>query len=124
MSENIAIVAESEIVCEVIKHYLIKKELSVRTFSSGVKLFECCSDRNIFSAIILDLSLPDITGIDLYDLIRKKGLNMPVFFVSSKNISSGLGKRLRRDSKLRYYQKPLDAQEIANEVWRIINEKA
>lgn len=123
MRKDIAIVTEKEIVREVLKHYFIKSDFNVMTYNSGVELLECKDKPDSFCAIILDMTLPDITGIDLYDRLRKEDVTVPVIFVSSRNISSELGKRLRQDPALRYYQKPVDPEEISNEVRRLINEK-
>jgi two-component system, OmpR family, alkaline phosphatase synthesis response regulator PhoP len=123
MKRDIAIVTEKEIVREVLKYYLLKSDFNVTTYNSGVELLECKDKPDFFCAIILDMTLPDITGIDLYDKLRKEDVTVPVIFVSSRNISSELGKRLRKDPVLRYYQKPVDPEEIANEARRLINEK-
>jgi two-component system, OmpR family, alkaline phosphatase synthesis response regulator PhoP len=123
MKKNIAIVTEKEIVREVLKHYFLKNSFYVTTYHSGVELLECSNKPDSFSTIILDMTLPDITGIDLYDKLRKEDVTVPVIFVSSRNISSELGRRLRKDPLLRYFQKPVDPEEIANEARRLINEK-
>ena len=123
MIKEIAIVTEKEIVREVLKYYFLKNDFNVTTYHSGVDLLECSSKPDSFCAIILDMTLPDITGIDLYDRLRKDDVTVPVIFVSSRNISSELGRRLRKDPLLRYFQKPVDPEEISNEVRRLINEK-
>ena len=123
MKKQIAIVTEKEIVREVLKFYFLKKEYEVTTFESGSEFLSSEREPAVFTVIILDLNLPDITGIDLYDRLRSDNISAPIFFVSSRNISSELSRRIKNDPLIRYFQKPFDPEDVLMETGRLLNEK-
>lgn len=118
---RVAIVSQEDTVREVLKYYFQKNKLTVETFENGMDFLERAGTSPV-GLVLTDLVLPDITGIDLYDRIRKDpGMkDTAVFFVSARNISSELSKRMKSDSSVMYFQKPFDPVEILMHAGRII----
>ncbi|RDY29118.1 DNA-binding response regulator [Romboutsia weinsteinii] len=65
----------------------IKQELSshfeVDSINNGIEALKNISD-NIYDLIILDIMLPDISGIDILKNIRSKGMKLPVIMLTAK----------------------------------------
>ena len=116
-----AIVFEDEIIRELLKHYFQKNGFEVQTFESGLDLLNHIKTERV-SIVLTDLVLPDLTGIDLYDRLRDPGLSesVPVFFLSARNISSELSRRMKNDGLIQYFQKPIDPVEVITHAWRVI----
>ena len=68
-------------------------ELVVAGFRSAGMQYECCSDGNIalskalsdgFDAIVLDLMLPGVNGIDILRAVRERGKLTPVIVLTAR----------------------------------------
>lgn len=118
---RVAIVSQEDTVREVLKYYFQKNKLTVETFENGMDALERIKI-SPFGIILTDLVLPDITGVDLYDRVRKcdGDEKTPVFFISARNISSELSRRMKSDSSVMYFQKPFDPVEILMQAGRVI----
>lgn len=69
---------------------LLKKlsdQVSIKAVEDGEKALKAIKESSHWDLIILDISLPDINGIEVLKNIRQQGLLIPVVFVSaSENI--------------------------------------
>ena len=106
-----------------LEFYFSRKNYSVITLDSGMEFFNRNDAISDVSLVVTDIVLPNYTGIEFYDRIRKEGFSVPVFFVSSKNISLELGRRMRKDIKIRYFQKPFDPEKVISEAGRLFDDK-
>ena len=117
MIKKVTIINDQDVIKDVLTHFLETKSVKVESFDTGLQYIEDGFSTKNTSLFILDLILPDIGGIEIYDMIRKdeSGLEKrPVFFISARNISSDLSKRMRDDKMLFYFQKPIDPEEIVD----------
>jgi len=51
---------------------------------AGLRQMECFADNDYPAAILLDYSLPDITGLIVFDRILEQGYNVPVIMVTGQ----------------------------------------
>jgi len=123
MKKTVLIVMADKIVKNVLEFCFSRKNYSVITFDSGTEFFNSKEVTSDVSLVVTDIVLPNRSGIELYDEIREDGFSFPVFFVSSKNISSDLGRRMKKDIKIRYFQKPFDPEEVVSEAGRLFDDK-
>lgn len=61
----------------------LNHEVSISAFEYGEKSLEAINKSSDWDLIILDITLPDIDGIEVLKTIRQKGLLTPVVFVSA-----------------------------------------
>lgn len=73
-------------------------------------------------AVCSEVALSGETGIELYDRLRGemgKG-EIPFFFITALNLTSELGRRLRRDMRCHHLQKPIDPHELARMLREVV----
>jgi len=108
--EKILLVDDEIALAVMIKEYLTTEGYEVQvkhTFSDGKVLF----DSNSFSAVILDINLPDGSGLDLCKYIRNKS-NIPIIMLSARSgdVDKIMGLGLGSDD---YMTKPFSASELS-----------
>ena len=95
--------------------YVVSKAINIEEAQKLVKLF-------LFDLIILDVMLPDITGLDFYKNTIKNRVNTPVIFLSAlsdvDNRVNGL--ELGADD---YIGKPFDSRELLLKIKKNISKK-
>jgi len=78
---NKILLVEDDIdICEIIKMYMTNTNYTITAAGSAHEAFEI-ADVESFDLILLDIMLPDITGIDLCNKLRKN-LLCPIIFIS------------------------------------------
>jgi DNA-binding response OmpR family regulator len=83
---------------------------SILTCENAVRADELISDKAI-DLVVLDIMLPDMNGLSLYEMWKKRGINVPVIFLSARDEETsrlkGLG--LGADD---YVTKPYTPEEL------------
>lgn len=77
---KILLVEDDIDICEIIKMYMANTNYTVTTAGSSQEALKI-ADEEDFDLILLDIMLPDITGIDLCSKLRKDFL-CPIIFIS------------------------------------------
>jgi len=119
--DNILIIEDEEKVSEILKAYLEKEGYSVHCTTKGldgIKLF----DKVKFSLVILDLMLPDISGEEVCNVLRKIS-EVHIFMLTAKSTLEDRieGLNLGADE---YLVKPFSPRELTarvNALFRRIN---
>ncbi len=95
--------------------YVVSKAINIEEAKKLSKLF-------IFDLIILDVMLPDSTGLDFYKNIIKGRVNTPVIFLSAlSNVDDRVtGLELGADD---YIGKPFDSRELLLKIKKNISKK-
>lgn len=94
---------------------LLKKDgIDIYHVLSAVEAREVLKSGKSFDTVCSEVLLSAETGIELYDWIRgeKNLFAMPFFFVTALNITSEIGRRMRRDQYCFHFQKPLDPDDF------------
>lgn len=114
---SILVVDDDKNVCEILKIFLEKEGLQVFTASDGILAMDVFEKEHP-TAVILDIMMPHMDGIEVIKAIRKQG-NTPVLFLSAKDqtIDKVLGLELGADD---YIVKPFDAGEVVARVKAIL----
>jgi len=93
---DILIVDDHQLFLEGISLLLKKLDNNVRIHNcnSSQSVLTLVSSKSAFDLIILDIGIPDIDGLTLFNMLRKKGILAPVVFVSAteniKTISNAI----------------------------------
>ena len=95
--------------------YIVSKAVNIEEAKKLVKLF-------LFDLIVLDVMLPDSTGLDFYENTIKNRVNIPVIFLSAlSNVDDRVtGLELGADD---YIGKPFDSRELLLKIKKHISRK-
>ena len=95
--------------------YIVSKAVNIEEAKKLVKLF-------LFDLIVLDVMLPDSTGLDFYENAIKNRVNTPVIFLSAlSNVDDRVtGLELGADD---YIGKPFDSRELLLKIKKNISKK-
>ena len=107
---SILIIDDEEIVREALEALLVREGYVVRTAPTGLEGLELAANGS-FDAVLLDLMLPGVDGLDLLQELRLHGSAVPVLVVTAR---SALEDRVRgldlgADD---YLAKPFDLREL------------
>ena len=96
-------------------NYIVSKAVNIEEAKKLVKLF-------LFDLIVLDVMLPDSTGLDFYENTIKNRVNIPVIFLSAlSNVDDRVtGLELGADD---YIGKPFDSRELLLKIKKNISKK-
>ncbi|MBE3022784.1 MULTISPECIES: response regulator transcription factor [Campylobacter] len=83
MNEHIVVVDDELDLCELLEFNLQKAGYNVTTFSN-TKRVEQFLDEEKVDLVIMDRNLPGIEGGEFIKILRQKGYNEPVIFLSAK----------------------------------------
>jgi len=116
--DKILLVDDEIELANMIKDYLKNEGFDVlmkHTFTSGKESF----DNDIFDAVILDINLPDGSGLDLCKYIRDKS-DLPILMLSARSgdVDKIMGLGLGSDD---YITKPFSASELSARIRAHIN---
>ena len=108
---KIILVDDEKKILEINKKLLSDSGFSnILTCENAVRADELISDKAI-DLVVLDIMLPDMNGLSLYEMWKKRGINVPVIFLSARDEETsrlkGLG--LGADD---YVTKPYTPEEL------------
>ena len=119
--KHILLVEDDETLQELIEKLLFNNKYTV---SKAVNIGEAKKlvDIFLFDLIILDVMLPDSTGLDFYENTIKNRINTPVIFLSAlSNVDDRvIGLELGADD---YIGKPFDSRELLLKIKKNISKK-
>jgi len=106
------------VVSRVVQPVLREAGFAVDTVSDGGHALALL-ERAPFDAIISDLALPGIGGMDLLRTVRERGLEVPVIFVTgTPQLSTAM--EAVEFGAFRYLLKPIDAEQLIEVVGRAV----
>lgn len=110
--ESLLIVDDNELLLQGIKRSFEKDFSHVAAASTGATALAYVSE-NFYNFIVLDINLPDISGISMIDTIRKSspqsGIVLITSYADEQTRQTALGK-----GALAVFEKPLDLQALKN----------
>ena len=82
---RVVLVDDDHSYLEVIADELGDCGFSVRTFSDGAAFLEALDLVAESDAVLLDWTLPGLSGVDILERVRRSGLNVPVAFLTGRD---------------------------------------
>ncbi|MFH1066135.1 MAG: response regulator [Nanoarchaeota archaeon] len=76
--------------------------------------------KNKYDLVLLDVLMPDMSGWDVYQQIRKKGIKTKVAFLSAIECSRERMKKLKQEGLSDYILKPIKQAELNKRVADIL----
>lgn len=110
MLEKILVVDDEKEIADLIEVYLQNENMDVYKFYSGEEALVCIGSTD-FDLAILDIMLPDISGLSICQSIRSKKYTYPVIMLTAKDGETDkiTGLTLGADD---YITKPFDMEEV------------
>jgi len=87
---------------------------TVESFASGREFLEDATE-DCIGCILLDVSMPDMTGPELHDRLRARGCTLPVIYLSGQATVS-IGVRAMRIGAYDFLEKPIDDEALLSAV--------
>jgi two-component system alkaline phosphatase synthesis response regulator PhoP len=108
--QKILVVEDEQSLLEMIAFNLELEGYEVRTVANGLKAQELANDLAQFDLVILDVMLPEVSGLDVCRAFRAVS-NVPILFLSAKGttIDRIAGLKLGAND---YLPKPFDLEEL------------
>ena len=107
---KILIVDDDQELCELLGDYLRLQELNVDCVNSGVDALAALQAENDYAAVVLDIMMPGITGLDVLQQLRPKN-TVPVIMLTGRgdDIDRIVGLEMGADD---YLTKPCNPREL------------
>ena len=118
MKRRILVVDDEESIRWVLGKSLEKEGYEVEYGEDGSKGIDKALTGN-FSSIILDITMPDMTGFDVLREIRSRGIDSPVIIITAKNTVKNAIDAMKQGA-YDYIAKPFDLDEVKFTVARAI----
>ena len=110
----IAVVDDDEGFRDAVQRFLRTFEFQVEAFASGEELLR--SNRlDVVGCAILDLAMPEMSGLDVQQQLAARGLQIPIVFVTAHR-DDYLGQRATAAGALAVLRKPVDHEELVGMV--------
>ncbi len=98
---------------------ILKKDYDVQGASSGKECLTLLGKKK-FDLVLLDVLMPDMSGWDVYQHIRKKDKKIKVAFLSAIECSKERLAKLKKEGVADYLTKPISPDELRKKVAKII----
>jgi FixJ family two-component response regulator len=109
--ETIFIVDDDENVRDSARALLESYDLVVEDFASAQAFLERY-ERGGKGCVLLDVNMPDMGGLELLELLRDRGIRIPVIMVTAQN-EAALRERAARAGAFAFFEKPVTDSLIA-----------
>ncbi len=94
----------------------------VTSAASGKACLKRLEDNEKYDMILLDVLMPDMSGWDVYQKIRKKDKKVKVAFLSAIECSKERMKKLKQEGVSDYILKPISPGDLKKRVAAILKE--
>jgi two-component system alkaline phosphatase synthesis response regulator PhoP len=119
---TICLVEDEKSLSDLIQMNLEMEGYTVDTFQNGLDAFKIASKMSFYQLIVLDVMLPEVSGLDICKEIRKYS-EVPILFLSAKGTTEDkiAGLKLGAND---YLSKPFDLEELLLRVSVLIGKPA
>src|SRR4051812_16981218 len=111
---RVALVDDDASVRKALARLLSASSFEITTFGSAMEFLKSVEDHPP-QCLVLDLHMPDITGLDLQRHLMRAGLNIPTIVITAYN-EPGLRERCESAGASAFMIKPLDAKALIGEI--------
>lgn len=108
---DILIIEDYADFAETVKSYLEMEEMHAEVASSGEEALELCGRRS-FDIALVDMKLPDISGDELLERLRRKNPRLDFIIITGHASLETALKAVRQESVVAYEIKPIDMDRL------------
>lgn len=112
-SSTVVLVDDSPGVCEAVSLLLKTVNLQTRVYSNPAQFME--SDVSEAGCIILDVRMPEMSGLEVFRKLGERGIETPVIFMTGHG-DVPMAVRLMRSGAFDFLEKPVDDQVLIDSV--------
>ena len=116
--QTVFIVEDNESICEVITHLLKSVGLSAKSFKNPYEFLQAF-DVSFKGCLLLDVRLPDMNGLDLYEELKKRHSTLPVIFMTGYP-DIPLAVRAIKSGAVDFIVKPFNNQTLLDKIQKAI----
>ena len=116
----IAIVDDDESFRQALERFLVTFAFRVRTFASGEEFLQS-SELGSVACLLLDLAMPGMSGLELTQQLRARGLQIPTVFVTA-HADDEVEQHLLAAGAIAVLPKPVDQQMLLRLVQGVVGE--
>ncbi len=117
----IAVVDDDESFRDALQRFLRTLGFQVEAFGSGEEFLRA-SQLGLVACVILDLAMPEMSGLEVQQQLAARGLEIPIVFVTAHR-DDQLGQRAAAAGALAVLRKPVDQQELTRSVREALGEQ-
>lgn len=118
---NVMIVDDESILLELLKDILCSIGCKVVTFGDPKDALSYYKEKNMFDIVMLDVLMPNMSGLELYKEMKKIDPKIKVIFMSGYSEDNGIEKVLKNDVNTRFIKKPYNISELEELVLELLN---
>lgn len=112
----VLVIDDDKAVCNVVNHVLNRFGFSVMVAHSGLEGIEMyLQNREGISVILLDMTMPGLSGVETYHLLQEKGIDIPVILTSGLS-ETDISDQMEGSEILHFLKKPYKPQKLVNMV--------
>lgn len=108
------VVDDNPAIQEVIQVLMNSVNLEVQTFTSGEE-FLSVVDQSASGCLLLDVRMPGMSGLEVQDVLKQRGINLPIIFLSGHG-EVPVAVQAMRGGALDFIEKPFQPQLLLDRV--------
>ena len=117
---TICVVDDDRSVRLAIRSLLESVGMAVEDFASAEDFLDYAADESV-GCLVLDVRMPGIGGLDLFQILGERGRNIPVVFVTGHG-DVPMSVRAMKQGAIDFLQKPFNEQELLDAVGKALEE--
>jgi len=106
MDATIFVIDDDKFVLKALKSLIESVGFKVESFSSAID-FLTHADPDKGDCLVLDVVMPEMSGLELHEYLKDSGANVPIIFISAFDTES-IREKVRRSDVVAFLQKPFD----------------
>lgn len=110
---RILAVDDEKLLLELLREMLKNVGAEVVTASNPLEALKVFRDEGPFSMVMLDVVMPQMSGTELYELLRQEDKNLKVVFMSGYNRDQKINEIIAKDANSRFISKPYGEAALA-----------
>jgi FixJ family two-component response regulator len=92
--------------------------LPVETFGSAADFLQAC-DPHCHGCLILDIRMPDMSGLELQDILAERGFRLPIIMLSGHgDVRTAV--RAMQKGAVDFIEKPFNGQELLDRIQSVL----
>ena len=115
MQLSVAVVDDDASYRTALRRVLTAHGLSLSTFASGPQLFASILAGDRPDCLILDVQMPEMTGLDVQAWLRDRGFNIPAIMLTGRT-DEQTEARSKALGAAAYLSKPMDARALIDAI--------
>jgi Nif-specific regulatory protein len=118
---RLIVVDDEPNICRVLNALFERAGYEVKTFSNAGAALNALIDDPDTDAVITDLMMPEMSGLEFLKALRERGLDQPVLMITAHgNVDSAV--EAMKNGAFDYVSKPFDAEEVRIKIERAIRQ--